>query len=377
LRVSILDGKGKDMPAFRGKVKEDQAAGLVDHVRAFAPGKGKPGADKQQERPSSSDFQEEVSRLQEQLDQLKKKSHELSKNSAKRENSRPAESSPRSHPSRPDESSPPSAPSKQSPPKANAPSSPELFRQNCVKCHGMDGTGNEARRRQPKVPNFTDTSWQMQRSDGQLLASILDGKGKEMPPWREKISEEQARSLVGHVRDFARPEEGPGQEPQEGPTPAEPPEQAEIPRDFLWKLIKWLGTFHPPIVHFPIALLPAAAVAELLRLATQRPAFDAISRYCVWFGSLTAVAAGALGWFAGGFHLRDHSGVVMTHRWLGTATVVLVALLLVLSERSRLPQRRRTRTWFRGTLFVVAILVLATGFFGGAVVFGLDHHTWP
>jgi hypothetical protein len=61
---------------------------------------------------------------------------------------------------------------------------------------------------------------------------------------------------------------------------------------------------------------------------------------------------------------------LLTHRWLGTFTVACAGLVLVLSERSRQPDRRRTRVWFRGT-------PLVTGFFGGAVVFGLDHYTWP
>jgi len=78
----------------------------------------------------------------------------------------------------------------------------ELFRQHCVKCHGADGTGSPARDSLPEIPNFTDPSWQGRRSDAQLLAGILKGKGAEMPPWRGKISAEQARSLVGYVRAF-------------------------------------------------------------------------------------------------------------------------------------------------------------------------------
>jgi uncharacterized membrane protein len=130
-------------------------------------------------------------------------------------------------------------------------------------------------------------------------------------------------------------------------------------------------------VHFPIALLTAAAVAELLGIATGRPAFGAITRYCVWFGTLTALAAGTLGWFLGGFHLTDASWVLTTHRWLGTSTVLCAGSVLLLCEASRSPDRRRTRTCFRAWLFAVAALVSVTGFFGGAVVFGLKHYTWP
>ena len=142
-------------------------------------------------------------------------------------------------------------------------------------------------------------------------------------------------------------------------------------------MIRWLGKFHPPAVHFPIALLTAAAVAEFLRVATGKPAFDAITRYCVWFGTLTAAGAGTLGWFLAGFRLTDASWVMMTHRWLGTSTVASAGLVLVLSELSRRPDRRRTRISFRVALLVVALLVSATGFFGGAVVFGINHHAWP
>ena len=114
----------------------------------------------------------------------------------------------------------------------------------------------------------------------------------------------------------------------------------------------------------PIALLTAAAVAKLLRMATGKPAFDAISRDCIWFGTLTAVIAGALR--RGSFRLTDASWVLMTHRWLGTSTVACAGLVLLLSEASRSPNRRGTRMSFRVALLVVAVLVSATGFFGGA-----------
>jgi uncharacterized membrane protein len=245
-----------------------------------------------------------------------------------------------------------------------------------VRCHGADGTGSRVRRRQPEIPDFTDTAWQARRSDAHLLASILDGKGEEMPPWRGKLSEEQARGLAACVRAFAPAAERSGQVEPEEPTPAEPVE-AKPSRGFFEKLIRWLGKSHPPAVHFPIALLTAAAVAELLRLATAKPAFEAASRYCVWFGTLTALGAGVLGWFLAGFRLTDASWVLTTHRWLGTSTVACAGLVLVLTELSRRADRRRTRRWFRVTLLVVAVLVLATGFFGGAVVFGLEHYNWP
>jgi uncharacterized membrane protein len=166
---------------------------------------------------------------------------------------------------------------------------------------------------------------------------------------------------------------------EEKPEDAASSDSAEAPLSsgFVAKLIDWLGRFHPAAVHFPIALLTAAALAELLRLVTGQPAFDAVTRYCLWLGTLTAVAAGVLGWFLGEFRLIDASWLMTAHRWLGTSTVVIAVLVLGLNEWSRRPDHRRLRMCFRAALFGVAGLVLATGFFGGAVVFGLDHYTWP
>lgn len=79
----------------------------------------------------------------------------------------------------------------------------QLFQQHCVKCHGKDGTGGPARNSMPDIPDFTDASWQAQRTDAQLLASILEGKGDDMPAFARKIKEDQARDLVSHIRAFA------------------------------------------------------------------------------------------------------------------------------------------------------------------------------
>src|SRR5260370_40926669 len=78
----------------------------------------------------------------------------------------------------------------------------ELFQQHCAKCHGKDGTGTPGRNSLPDIPDFTEASWQAQRSDDQLLTSILEGKGDDMPAFARKIKEEQARDLVAHIRAF-------------------------------------------------------------------------------------------------------------------------------------------------------------------------------
>src|SRR5438876_805086 len=68
----------------------------------------------------------------------------------------------------------PSAPAPKGTPAARA-----LFQQHCAKCHGADGTGSPARSRLPEIPDFTAAAGPGRKSEAQLLASILDGKGKE------------------------------------------------------------------------------------------------------------------------------------------------------------------------------------------------------
>jgi mono/diheme cytochrome c family protein len=77
-----------------------------------------------------------------------------------------------------------------------------LFLQNCVQCHGEDGRGSPGRRTLPEIPDFTDSAWQRSRTDPELAISILNGKGRNMPPWWGRLSDMQAADLVLHVRSF-------------------------------------------------------------------------------------------------------------------------------------------------------------------------------
>jgi uncharacterized membrane protein len=139
------------------------------------------------------------------------------------------------------------------------------------------------------------------------------------------------------------------------------------------KFIGWLGKFHPATTHFPIALIIAAATAEVLFAGTGKPLFDNARQYCLWFGIISAVGAGTLGWFLAGFELVDKNWLLTTHRWLGSATVVCSLLLGWLAW----PEAKRpSRLWFRLVLLLLVMLVSVTGFFGGAMLYGLDEYAW-
>jgi mono/diheme cytochrome c family protein len=75
-----------------------------------------------------------------------------------------------------------------------------LYQRYCMRCHGEDYSGSGWRKPGRHIPNFVSAAWQDSRSDAQLLVSILEGKGKHMPAFADRLSKRQARDLVKLTR---------------------------------------------------------------------------------------------------------------------------------------------------------------------------------
>jgi mono/diheme cytochrome c family protein len=88
---------------------------------------------------------------------------------------------------------------------AVVPDADPLYRRYCARCHGNDFKGNDWRAVNPDMPDFTSAVWHAGRSDARLLVSIRDGRGQGMPPFGQKLSEAQQRSLVARLRRAAPP----------------------------------------------------------------------------------------------------------------------------------------------------------------------------
>lgn len=143
------------------------------------------------------------------------------------------------------------------------------------------------------------------------------------------------------------------------------------------KVRRWVARFHPSIVHFPIALLLAAALAELLVLLGARGLQPAV-RFCVLLGTLGALTAASVGWLAGEFALQTKEPHLTWHRWLGVTTAVLALVLLLASEarvRQAGPSPWTART--RWLLLLTAVAVSVTGHLGGILTHGVDALSLP
>ena len=85
----------------------------------------------------------------------------------------------------------------------------------CVTCHGQDGKGfggdiEPATLKGPLPRNFTDTEWQVARTDGELFWILKNGsKGTAMAPFIPLIlTEEEAWQVLRYVRSFAAEDQG-------------------------------------------------------------------------------------------------------------------------------------------------------------------------
>lgn len=152
--------------------------------------------------------------------------------------------------------------------------------------------------------------------------------------------------------------------------------EARAPQPSFPRTLRWLGRLHILVVHFPIALLSAAAIAELWSLRRRQLGPSAAVRFCVLLGAASAVLAVALGWLHadwGGFG-ADSPELLRSHRWAGTVLGACAVATAFLSERDARRGRRSYIFWV--FLGASAVLTGVVGHLGGTLVHGSDFLNW-
>jgi cytochrome c553 len=79
---------------------------------------------------------------------------------------------------------------------------------HCASCHGKDGKGETKAGRMAGVKDQTDPKYQAGLTDDKMIAAIKDGLkegGKEkMKPFKDKLSDDEIKALVAHVRTLKK-----------------------------------------------------------------------------------------------------------------------------------------------------------------------------
>ena len=81
----------------------------------------------------------------------------------------------------------------------------DIYRVNCVACHGPEGRGNGpvAAALTPRPTDFTNAAQRLATTDGAVAGVIERGRGS-MPAFGRILTHEQIDSVVAHLRTFRR-----------------------------------------------------------------------------------------------------------------------------------------------------------------------------
>jgi cytochrome c6 len=87
-------------------------------------------------------------------------------------------------------------------PSMAADSGEALYKTKCAACHGPDGTGSTAAGKKLGTHDFHSPEV-MQESEADMTKIVKAGKNK-MPAYKDKLTDEQIKSLVAYVRELGK-----------------------------------------------------------------------------------------------------------------------------------------------------------------------------
>ncbi len=252
----------------------------------------------------------------------------------------------------------------------------QIMEQRCSECHGAENA-----RPKGDFGYVTDLAKMAKNPDliipgdpdnSELFLMIDLG---DMPPEKSKFAPMPAEEIKA-VRDWIK--QGAfaiGQPPSTDVAATEPVTSSshsnegshEHPRE-RQPIYYLIGKIHPIVIHFPIALIIAAGLAELCSLTQRRTGMTSAVTFCLLLGTAGAVLSAISGWVFAmeqGYVIEMTTETASLHRWLGVLTALAAPVLLWVDLLSN-----KDRRFFRFCLVVLIALVMATGHFGGVLVYG-------
>lgn len=136
-----------------------------------------------------------------------------------------------------------------------------------------------------------------------------------------------------------------------------------------------IGHFHPALVHFPVALVLTAAVAEALYMTKRKQRYGDAARFVITAAAWLSVPAAAAGFAAASGETFDArlEGVFTIHRVAGTTLPFLVILAYAMGEGARRSGQVWEQMLYRLVLLVAVVCVLVAAYYGGLLEHGDLH----
>jgi uncharacterized membrane protein len=132
-----------------------------------------------------------------------------------------------------------------------------------------------------------------------------------------------------------------------------------------------VGRLHPLLIHFPIALVIAAALAESAAILTADDRWRTVAVANVRAGAVFALLAMVAGWRLAKGPEMELSSLLEWHRWLGTVAAAVACAAAFATAGARRQPMSRVRI-YRIALFTAGTLVAVTGHLGGLLVWGAN-----
>lgn len=204
-----------------------------------------------------------------------------------------------------------------------------------------------------------------------VLALVLAAPAAAHEGEQHPAASEQQTTQDGHDMSGMAPEElrWPTAEDMQGMQGME----MERPTTFWGRLVRWLGAWHPAVVHFPVALLLTVAFLELAAAVRRKPIYNASNKILLAVGTLSAFVAAPLGWISAGLPAPDDEFALTVHRWLGTALPFLFLALWALKKPAEEAAVRKSPPFYEALLAAVVLAIVAQAFFGAEVTHGAEH----
>ena len=133
----------------------------------------------------------------------------------------------------------------------------------------------------------------------------------------------------------------------------------------------FVGRLHPLLIHFPIALVIAAALAECAAIVCGNEDWRTVAVGNVRAGALFALLAAIAGWRLALAPDMEVSPLLEWHRWLGIGGAGSAIAAAIATGAGR--RRSALQLWiYRGALATAALLMAITGHLGGLLVWGVN-----